>query len=276
MPSYVVDRMRDIGLEHVLNGAVLPIQNVWRELLTARQVYLGHCVCRSAGIADDLRKKGQVFTTLSEANSRLLLDRVVDRYRALLTEHGKVPETADRYHQLLSQLAVQQHGDSFQYRLEALFEATHPDWELLPVHEKYTPDWIRSMHANRKAFPLHRELAFELATALYLGRGVIFTSMRLIDTPYTICSCPSPEHGGGCVLTNWYYHGMSNESLMPNEQAHGRRRDDDGELLPCRLFPVRKQRDCLGCGCDFDHARPRAVQTVLAAADRTFDEIRNR
>jgi hypothetical protein len=275
LPSELVDQLRDVGLTHMANGAILPIQLVWQQLLSARQVYLGHCVCRSAGIADDLHQRGKVFSLLSESNQTVLLDRVMDRYRALLSEHGGLPSTADRYTTLLTELADLRAAGSPDYRLDRLIAGTHPDWELLPVHEDYTPDWIRSMHANRKAHPIHPELACELATTLFLSRGVIFTSMRMIDTPYTICSCPTPENGGGCVLTNWFYFGMSNASLMPNDQAHGRSRNEAGEVQPCRLFPKRRERDCLGCGCVLPDPRPRALKTVLGEADRAFAAYRS-
>ncbi len=274
LPSELVDRLRDIGLTYMTNGAIIPIQLVWQQLLSARQVFLGHCVCRSAGIADDLHQRGKVFSLLSENNQRRLLDRMVDRYQALLSEHGQLPDTADRYSNLLAELADLRASGSPEYRLDRLIADTHPDWELLPVHDDYTPDWIRSMHANRKAHPIHRELAYELATTLFLSRGVIFTAMRMIDTPYTICSCPTPENGGGCVLTNWFYFGMANASLLPNDQAHGRFRDIDGKVLPCCLFPKRKERECLGCGCVLPDRRPRALTTILREADRAFAAYR--
>ncbi len=268
LPNDLVDRLRDIGLTYMANGAIIPVQLVWQQLLTARQVYLGHCVCRSAGIANDLHQRGKVFTLLSQANQRRLLDRMVDRYERLATRPGALDSTAARYRTLLAELAAARAAGSPDYRLDRLVAGTHPDWELLPVHEGYTPDWIRSMHANRKAFPIHPELAFELATTLFLSRGVIFTAMRILDTPYSICSCPTPENGGGCVLTNWFYYGMSNASLLPNDQAHGRFRDARGEVLPCRLFPKRRERECLGCGCVLANPRPRSVKTVLEEADR--------
>ena len=273
LPSELVERLRDIGLTYFANGAVLPIQLVWQQLLTARQVFLGHCVCRSAGIANDLHQRGKVFSVLSRAKQQRLLDRVVDRYEQLAAA-GALTDTAERYTSLLSDLAAQRTAGTAAYSLDRLIEGTYPDWELLPVHEGYMPDWIRSMHANRKAFPIHPELAFELCTTLYLSRGVIFTSMRMIDTPYSICSCPTPENNGGCVLTNWFYFGLANASLLPNDQAHGRFRDAAGKVLPCRLFPKRRERECLGCGCVLSDPRPRAVDTVLREADRAHAAYR--
>jgi len=270
IPGDAVARLRDIGLANVLNGAVIPVQSVLEEVLVSRRVYMGHCVCRSSGIADDHRKGGEVFSVLSEKKRRLLLDRIVDRYEALRGDSGVVAHTAERYQHLFLELTRMRDAGDSRYRLETLLDRTHGDWEILPVHEKYTPDWVRSMHANYKAHLLHRELVFDLATIFYLARGCIFTSMRMFDTPYTICSCPTPENGGGCVLTNWYYWGRSNASLLANESVHGRRRDEAGNPLPCKYFPVRKRRDCLGCGCDFRAQRPRSVEIVLAEADRIY------
>ncbi len=268
LPGASVARLRDIGLKYVLNGAVLPVQTVLEEVLSSRRVYMGHCACRSAGIANDHKRGGEVFTVLSERKKRLLLDRIVARYDAVRGGDGVVPHTAERYQRLFLDLVRLRDAGDARYRLETLLERTYGDWEILPVHEKYTPDWIRSMHANRKAHLLHRELVFELAIIFYLARGCVFTSMRMVDTPYSICSCPTPENGGGCVLTNWYYFGRSNASLLPNEKVHGRRRDEEGRVLPCMYFPARKHRDCLGCGCDFRVRGPRNVAVVLAEADR--------
>ena len=100
--------------------------------------------------------------------------------------------------------------------------------------------------------------------------------MKLIDTPYTICSCPTPENGGGCTLTNWYYYGRSNESLLPNTGHFGRRTDEAGSLMPCRYFPVRAKRQCMGCGCDHGRHSPRDMEYVLTEADRALAAHRRR
>jgi hypothetical protein len=275
-PGDVVPKLREIALKNVLNGAIIPVQTVLEQVLSSRQVFLGHCVCRSAGIADDLEKDGKVFAMLSEDKKRKLLDRIVDRFEGLRGDDGRVADTADRYQSIFADLSRWRAAGDARYRLESLISSTHPDWEILPVHENYTPDWIRGMHANYKAHSIHRELVFDLATILFLTRGTIFTSMRMLDTPYTICSCPTPENGGGCVLTNWYYCGQSNRSLLANDDVHGRRRDADGEVMPCRFFPDRKQRECIGCGCNFDDPQPRGVDCVLAEADRIYDEHQRR
>ncbi|RJP84770.1 MAG: hypothetical protein C4518_18160 [Desulfobacteraceae bacterium] len=269
MPGEVIPKIRDIGLNYVLNGRVVPLQMAWQDILEADPVYIGHCACRSAGVVDDLSHNDRVFNLLSEEDSRLVLDRFVDRYEALVAAHGSLPDTDTRYESLCRDLAELRRTGSPDYRLETLLQRTYPDWEILPVHEKYTPVWIRSMHKNHKAHLMHKTLAFELATIFYLSRGTIFSSMKLFDSPYTICSCPTPEIGGGCTLTNWYYFGGSNTSLMPNDAFYGRRKDEKGNILPCRHFPVRARRECLGCGCNHE-APSRDVAAIIAQADEMF------
>jgi len=271
LPGEVIPKIRDIGLNYILNGRVVPIQMAWQDILNAEPVYLGHCACRSAGIVDDLYQDDKVFNLLSEEDSRRVLDRFVDRYLALVEKYGEVPDTDSRYITLCQDLADLREQDSPDYRLETLMTRTYPDWEILPVHEKYTPVWIRSMHKNHKAHLFHKEMVFELSTAFYLSRGTIFSSMQLFDSPYTICSCPTPENGGGCTLTNWYYHGGSNTSLLPNDDIHGRLKDEEGNIQPCRHFPVRSERECLGCGCKHEE-ETRDVSSIFKQADDVFEK----
>jgi len=274
LPGEVIPKIRDIGLNYILNGRVVPIQMAWQDILNANPVYLGHCACRSAGVVDDLYQDGKVFNLLSEADSRRVLDRFVDRYQAITDTQGELPDTDNHYIELCSELAKLREIDSPEYRLETLLKRTYPDWEILPVHEKYTPAWIRSMHKNHKAHLIHKELVFELATAFYLSRGTIFSAMKLFDTPYTICSCPTPENGGGCTLTNWYYWGGSNASLLPNEAFFGRRRGDREKVDICRHFPVRAERgrECLGCGCNHDDEETsRDVDFIFRQADAVHE-----
>ena len=237
LPGEVIPKIRDIGLNYILNGRVVPIQMTWQDILNADPVYLGHCACRSSGIVDDLYQDDKVYNLLDEDESRCVLDRFVDRYLALVEKHGELPDTDAHYIELCQELVDLREQKSPEYRLETLMKRTYPAWEILPVHEKYTPVWIRSMHKNHKAHLINKELVFELATAFYLSRGTIFSSMKLFDAPYTICSCPSPENGGGCTLTNWYYHGGSNTSLLPNDEFFGRRKDDKGNFCPAGIFP---------------------------------------
>jgi hypothetical protein len=271
LPGEVIPKIRDIGLNYILNGRVVPIQMAWQDILNADPVYLGHCACRSAGVVDDLYQDDKVFNLLGEEDSRRVLDRFVDRYLALVEKHSDLPDTDNSYIKLCQDLADLRDQNSSDYRLETLLKRTYPDWEILPVHEKYTPVWIRSMHKNHKAHLFHKEMVFELSTAFYLSRGTIFSAMKLFDSPYTICSCPTPENGGGCTLTNWYYHGGSNTSLLPNDEFFGRRKDDNGNIEACRHFPVRSNRECLGCGCHHEE-ETRDVSSIFKQADEMYEK----
>ena len=270
MPGEVFARLRDIGLEYVLNGAVKPVQDVWRELLEAPLVFMSQCTCRTSRVSEDLyADAGQVYTRIDVAGGRLLLDRFTDRFERLWARHGgQVPDCDPAFVEIGLALARSRRDGAPDYRLETLLERTFPYWEFLPVLDAYTPSWLHSLHANRKARLLHKQLAFELATALYAGKGVVFSTMQLFDQPYCICSCPTPENGGGCVLTSWYYTSRSDASLLPSDAAHGRRRDAHGTALPCNQFPIRSTRLCIGCGCDHEHAEPHGLRTLLAQADR--------
>ncbi len=276
MPGEVFGRLRDIGLENILNGAVKPIQAVWRELLEAPVVFMGHCTCRSSKVSQDLYADGsRVYLRADAADQRILLDRFVDRFESLLDRHGDtIPDCDPAFVDLGRTLLEARRNGSQAYRLDVLVERTYPFWEFLPVIEPYTPNWIHSLHANHKARLLHKELAFELATIMYLAKGAIFSTMRLFDQPYCICSCPTPENGGGCVLTNWHYSAGSDASLLASDAEHGRRRDDSGAVLPCDRFPIRSNRACLGCGCIHEHADPRDLRTVLAEAEHYLPSLR--
>ncbi len=270
MPMVGINQLRDMGLAYVLNGVVLPIQTVWREMLEAEAVFLGHCVCRSSGIAVDLPEDQAFRNLLDEEESKLLVGRITSRYQEI-KQRGGLEGCDPAYQEVFEELRDLRRWRSARYRLEWLLRRTYPDWEFLPVHERYTKDWARSMYQNRKARLLPKELALELATVLYFSHGTIFTTMRLFDTPYTICSCPTPERGGGCVLTNWYYHGQSNASLLPNEEIPGRLQDERGFVQPCRVFEGRSQRACIGCGCMHGAPDPRDLNMFLKEADRLLD-----
>lgn len=97
LPGEVIPKIRDIGLNYILNGRVVPVQMAWQDILNADPVYLGHCACRSAGVVDDLYQDDKVFNLLSEADSRRVLDRFVDRYLALVEKHGELPDTDNGY-----------------------------------------------------------------------------------------------------------------------------------------------------------------------------------
>ncbi len=273
MPLDVIHTVRDVALDLVLNGTVMPVQEVWEDIMDSELMYIGHCVCRSSGIANDLKDaSGEVFTLTTPRESHQLLNRLMNRYDALIREHGSLPDTHSQYADLFATLKYYKETKSPMYRLETLLERTWPAWEFLPVLPKFTQAWIRGMHKNRKTHQIHKTLAFEMANIFYLARGSMFTSMKIIDTPYTICTCPTPETGGGCTLTNWYYYGQSNTSLIPGNKAFGRRENKKGETLHCNQFPARGSRECVGCGCKHASKAPRSVGTVLRQADQTLTQ----
>ena len=273
MPLDVISKVRDVALDFIINGRVMPIQEVWHDFLDSPIMYMGHCVCRSSGIANDLRdSSGRVFTLTSDKDNYTLLNRLMNRYEALLEEHGEVPDTHKKYLGLFEELKRYRDEGSPKYCVETLLERTYPMWEFLPVLDKFTQAWIRSMQKNRKAHMMNKALAFEMANIFYLTRGHMFTSMKIVDTPYTICSCPTPDTGGGCTLTNWYYKAQSNTSLVPSDKEFGRRKNKQGEVLPCNVFPGRAKRGCMGCGCKHTSKSPRSMGTILRQADQVLRE----
>ncbi|MEW5734070.1 MAG: hypothetical protein AB1921_04400 [Thermodesulfobacteriota bacterium] len=263
--------IRDIACDYIINGRIVPIQNVWKDILNSPVMFIGHCVCRSSGLANDLYgKDGQVVTLSCDEDNQILLGRLMDRYDSLVRTYGYLPDTDDKYVEFFRKLARMRNSG---LRLENFLELTYPSWEFLPVVPGYTQSWIRGMHANRKAHQIHKLLAFEIANIFYVSRGTMFTSMKCVDTPYTICSCPTPDLGGGCALSNWYYYGHSNTSILPNESCFGRRRDEDGNLMPCNIFPERGVRECMGCGCKHGDTDPRGIETVLNQADEMLQKM---
>ncbi|MFW5739592.1 MAG: hypothetical protein ACOC1F_04435, partial [Myxococcota bacterium] len=257
----------------LLNGIVLSLQRVEQEVLTADEVYLGHCACRSAGVAQDLEQQGRVFTILPETDKALLLDRLMDRVEALGTDR-LARTTGPKLRAVLDRLRHLRRVGSTAYHLDNLLRWTYPNWELLPVRPGYTTRWVRSMRNNRKAEPVDRWVALELVHIWFFARGAVFNSMKCAGAQYTICSCPTPENEGGCVLTNWYYYGGMNRSLIPADDHHGRRREAGGSILPCRFFPVRARRECIGCGCDHARPGPRDLRSALAQSDALEASLR--
>lgn len=259
--------LADYLSQELLHGIVLSLQRVQEEVLLADEIYLGHCACRSSGVAQDLEQQGRVFTLLGASDRYLLLDRLLDRFESLGPDRV-AGSTGPKLRRILERLAAHRRSGSEEYTLDNLLRWTYPNWELLPVRPGYTTRWVRSMRNNHKAEPIDPLLALELVHIWFFARGAIFNSMKCAGAQYTICSCPTPENAGGCVLTNWYYFGGMNHSLVPADDHHGRRRDAEGNLLPCRFFPVRARRSCVGCGCRHDTVGPRNLRENLAEADR--------
>ena len=268
-PTQTFHDLADFLFRELFNGVVISLQRAREDVLASEEVYLAHCACRSAGVVDDLEQGGEVFSLLGDRSNRLLLDRLVDRYQSL--GEDRLRQTTDaRYRELFARLVRMRDAGSPEYHVRSFLRWTYPDWELIPIHDRYTSRWARSMRNNRKAHPIDPELAAEMLNIFFFSRGAVFNSMKAVDSPYCICVCPSPETDGGCVLTNWYYYGRLNHSMLPADDHHGRRRDEHGSVLPCRYFPVRNRRECIGCGCLHDEERPRDLEAALAEADGVF------
>lgn len=260
------ERLSAALVKQFLHGIVLSLQHVREEILAADEVYLAHCACRSAGVVDDLEQGGEVFTIVDDEKGRILLDRLVDRYEALGQTRCQ-STTGPKFRAVMDRLVRLRREGSKQYRLQTLLRMTYPSWELLPVKPGYTKNWVRSLQNNGKCEPVDKELIYELLNVFFHGRGAIFNSMKCVDSPYTICTCPTPENDGGCVLTNWYYYAQMNTSLIPADDHYGRLRGPKGEILNCRYFPVRARRECIGCGCNHSRRGPRDIEHSLADAD---------
>jgi hypothetical protein len=273
IPVPVFRQLADHLSRELLNGIVMSLQRVREEIINAEEVYLGHCVCRSSGIANDLYQNGRIFTLLDEEENRLLLDRLLDRYENLDSE--RLSRTTDvKYRELFGRLSELRRNNSPEYRMENFLQWTYPDWEILPIRPGFTARWIRSMQNNNKCHRIDRDLVFEMLNIFYFSRGAIFNSMKCVDTPYTICTCPSPENEGGCVLTNWYYYARMNYSLIPEREHYGCRTDANDKTLPCCYFPVRAKRDCIGCGCNHQLPEPRDLHASLAEADLLLGAVK--
>jgi len=274
VPWWAINRAQHLRLREAadamvgetLSGIVLSLQRVREEVLTADEVHLAHCACRSSGIAHDLEQEGQVFNLLGPTESRLLLDRLVDRYEALGDDRLRQGTNA-RFRGTMDRLVELRREESTDYRLETFLADSYSQWEILPVRRGYTTNWVRSLQTNDKCAPVDRELIFEMLNIFFHARGAIFNSMKCVNSQYTICTCPTPENEGGCALTNWYYYGQLNNSLLPADDHYGRLRDRQGKVLPCRFFPMRARRECIGCGCNHALASPRDLATSLAEAD---------
>lgn len=48
---------------------------------------------------------------------------------------------------------------------------------------------------------------------------------------------------------------------------------DEGNVLPCRHFPVRSQRECMGCGCNHEE-KARDISSTFRQADAVFEKYK--
>lgn len=241
--------------DEVFYGEVVPIQRTKIYVRQARSVYLSKCVCRFSGRTNDLYsdKENQVVYSIVENDRKdYHLERLKETYLQI-----KAREEQDlidpEMRRILDATVLAKEPNSEKHYLDLLWEMTWPWWEINLVHEKFTEAWKDTMGLNHKNRQMHKELLEVWIDAIYETRGQIFSTMKVVTTPYTICCCPGPENDGGCLLFNWHYYSGNESAIRHNaNDFYGQRRDVDGTVLPCKRFPERSTRDCLGCGCPHD------------------------
>jgi len=223
----------------LVTGAVVPLEEVHQAIDEARSCHIGACVCRSSRRVRDLRgADGRVHLLASEPDCQPWMDRLLDAWRPLRCRpHRTNPALA----RILDDCIA---SDT---RPSRFFEATWPWFEILLDHPRFTGVWLESMTRNDKTWEVDREVLHAWVDLCWYTRGNIFTSMVVVDEPYTICTCPGPEVDGGCLLFNWHHY-SGNPYVVKVREAR-QRRDADGRPLPCAWFPERGNRDCYGCGC---------------------------
>jgi len=263
-------RARSLGLlvdqacDQLFHGHVVPVQRALELIAESGSAALGRCVCRSAGLVDDLAAPApsslQVDPRLAErhlacilAAWRALPDGAVGTGEAVGSGEGvprvTVEPTAPELQNVLVEVAARDDLPAAG-RLDLLWRRSWPWWEILLTHPLMTPEWQDNMARHGKCWPVARPLLVELASALYHLRGVVFTRMEAVGQPYALCSCPGPEADLGCSLIHWHYFSGAQGALFVNErEAHGQLRDATGRPLPCARHPERAGRPCLGCGC---------------------------
>ncbi|MBT3221311.1 MAG: hypothetical protein HN348_19690 [Proteobacteria bacterium] len=236
----------------LLTGDVVHIQEVHKAIDEATDWYLAMCICRKAKRVDDLYIPGteEVRFVGSPDLCRPYFDRMLDTWEAI-EDRVSDPEPA----QILDDFAERRRQSDPTGTPAAFFEATWPHNEILLDHPNYTDAWRKSMRSNRRAWRVDKDFLHGWVDLSFYTRGVVFTSMLLVDQKYTICTCPGPEADGGCLLFNW--HSFSGNPNIITEFAEGQRRDEKGKLLPCARFADRASDICYGCGCD--HADPDAT-----------------
>ncbi len=233
----------------LLVGHVVPLQQVKRDIMEARDWYLGMCICRQARRVNDLYlpDSEQVYLLGSEDDCRPWLQRLVRTWeRVQGSDHVTSPEATA----LLRRFATLGRVGDEGYSTGAFFEQSWPHYELLLDHPRYVSHWRQTMRNNRRTWRMHPEVLAAWVDLAYFARGAVFTSMAVVDERYTICTCPGPENDGGCLLFNWTFHSDNPHVLRCH--AEGQRQDERGEPLPCARFEGRADKPCFGCGCDHD------------------------
>ena len=246
------DILDEIALR-LLRGHVVPLQKVLEDVRAARALYLGRCVCRAAGRVSDLHsadvEEELVYSLVEPGESRELAKGLAVAFNALPDRKRRDAIHPDLCASLV-ELTSDLDDDTTADPLGRFWEKTWPYYEILLDHPDYTGAWMQSMAANDKVWKVPVEVLEPWVIAQYQARGAVFTSMALVDSRYTICTCPGPENDRGCLLFNWHYFSGAEEMVVHNTTRRpGIRRDEQGLPLPCRRFEERSRRDCLGCGC---------------------------
>lgn len=230
-------------------GLVIPVQRVKEVVINSKAASLGRCICRYSGKVQDLYSpyKNKIYMALEGKEANLYLDKMIDKYIKLKENDT---ETCKDLKKIFDKFVCCRENNDKYYSMENFWKETFPFWEILINHEDYTPAWKNSLTANNHALEINRDLLCEWVDAIYYTRGVIFTSMSLVDAKYTICSCPGPENDGGCILFNWHFYSGNEPVVIHNSNdCFGQRRDKFGNPLPCNKYKERASLYCLGCGC---------------------------
>lgn len=233
----------------LLRGQVVPVQEVRRAVREARSSYLGMCICRQARRVQDLVPPGSagVYLAGSQEDCDPWAHRLLDHWERT-GPAGTAPALAEILDLLVARRARGQSAGAAD-----LVAQTWPYTEILLDHPAYTGAWLDSMSHNKRTWQVQPELLTRWVDLMWYARGGVFTSMLVVDEPYTICTCPGPEVDGGCLLFNYHHYSDNPHVLSPSQQ---RRRGDQGELLPCACFQGRAGKPCYGCGCQEEDEPP--------------------
>ncbi len=244
------------------SGHVIPYQAVIDRVRQAKRAFLGKCICRHAGIVNDLTVRflgsERPYLLAGEEESRDILEGIV---RCHLDERktGGQGRTGPEIREVFRTLLEHRRRDSTGYSLAALWEMFYPHFEIFLEHPDYITEFRQAMAKNKKVWEISPSLLEALIEPLHTTRGQIFTSMSVIDSYYAICSCPGPEIDDGCLIYNWHYYSGNEPIIRYNtDLCFGQRTDEAGRVMTCERFEAREPRPCLGCGCEHERSTTRA------------------
>ena len=241
----------DEACAQLFHGHVVPVQRALVLIGEARGAALGRCVCRAAGVTQDLEQGGTTYLVCDEPTAARHLDALLSATRGARADDREA--TDERLLAILDEMAST--TGSAKERIALLWRRSYPYWEILLEHPSMTDTWRENMARHDKSWRVQRSLLSALAAAQYHTRGAVFTRMEAVDQTYALCTCPGPENDGGCSLVNWYYAARLDGALYPNrDDFHGQARDEHGRPLPCQRHEARRSRPCLGCGCEHERS----------------------